>query len=338
MKRVSSFACSFLLVLAIAATTFAPITNAQSLPDATPVIDPTPTPAASPSTIWLSEQSGYASTTLTIGGADFQPFETIQIILDGGSVILDQVSADATGAFSREITIPADATSGPHSIVASSTSGLTASTSFEVLPNPAASVALSSSTGSVGSSVTIGGSFFEPFETITVSFGGIELPSSAIVASSDGGFSTTLTVPIWAELEAYSIEVTGDLGNTAYANFAVSGFGTVSFALGTTAGPAGSAVSFTGNGFRPNESVTIRWGTATGPALATVTSDKEGKIEGSITIPSTADKSTFTVYAVGTSGQTGLIAFTVTEWAAASVSISAGSGRAGSVVTINGTG
>ncbi len=57
-------------------------------------------------------------------------------------------------------------------------------------------------------------------------------------------------------------------------------------------------VTVSGQGFAPDETVTVRWNSTTGVVLATVTAGSSGSFSTGVTVPSVAAGS-YKVYAIG---------------------------------------
>lgn len=97
-------------------------------------VDPDPT---SPPAIALSARSAAAGGTVTVDGGDFAPNETIRIELRSEPVVLATLTADGSGGFSTDVTVPIDTPAGEHVIAAiGSTSGLTATAPITITAAP----------------------------------------------------------------------------------------------------------------------------------------------------------------------------------------------------------
>ncbi|HYO17885.1 MAG TPA: hypothetical protein VES02_04365 [Dermatophilaceae bacterium] len=80
----------------------------------------------------VSDQTPAAGSSLTFCGSGFQPGETVTIVLDNGTTY-PSVTADAAGDFCTTIVLGASL-SGTHTLTATgTTSGITASTTIQVL-------------------------------------------------------------------------------------------------------------------------------------------------------------------------------------------------------------
>lgn len=70
--------------------------------------------------------------SLTVSGANFTPGGTVTLTLHSNPVVLTTTTADATGAFSVNVTIPSDTTPGTHQIIASDPNGDSVTTTLVV--------------------------------------------------------------------------------------------------------------------------------------------------------------------------------------------------------------
>lgn len=138
---------------------------------------------------------------------------------------------------------------------------------------PAVSYTASGSTP--GATLAMSGSGFQPGETVSLSFG---LSSATAVVDSAGSFSgASLTIPNVSSGLYYVIAVGQTSGMVAFNSIWVNSF----FA---TAGPSswyitpGSSITWSGAGFSPNETVTLRDGA--GATLATWTANGSGSFSG----------------------------------------------------------
>lgn len=102
-------------------------------PRTEPTPTPTPTPTPAPTTsddpsnagpsLTLSVTDVERGSSLTVHGVGFAPGTTAQIWLHSTPVLLTSTDVSSTGAFSREVEIPAMTSPGPHAIVVSTPKG-----------------------------------------------------------------------------------------------------------------------------------------------------------------------------------------------------------------------
>ncbi len=196
----------------------------------------------------------------------------------------------------------------------------------------AGSISSSSSSGTVGSAVSVTGSGFTPGDAITLSFDGIIMDSPT--ADSSGNWtSITFSVP---EKAAGSrlIRATGTpSGTIATRNFTI----TPKITLGSASGIAGSAVTISGKGFKDSDpSIQISFDNGTPQYLAST--DINGSFAAvSFVIPSVAAGShTITVTDSAAIPDTVSTPFSTVSNAA--ISLSTTSGPPGSSLTVSGSG
>jgi hypothetical protein len=109
----------------LAAVAAAPAPQATETPSPTPSHSQTPTPPTpvptptSHGTVNLSAAAGPAGSPVTLNGSGFKPGEPIAVYLDTPDHALGGLLADGSGSFSRDITIPQDASVGTHIICVS---------------------------------------------------------------------------------------------------------------------------------------------------------------------------------------------------------------------------
>ena len=107
-------------------------------------------------TVSSSTSSTGPGGSLTVSGSHFVPGGSITIVLHSTPVTLATTTADPTGSFSVSVTIPSDTVPGAHEIIASDTSGDSASTDLTVTGTvPTATASPTSRTGSCSACVTM---------------------------------------------------------------------------------------------------------------------------------------------------------------------------------------
>lgn len=70
--------------------------------------------------------------SLTVFGSSFVPGETITLVLHSTPVTLGTTTADASGSFSTNVTIPSDTPPGAHKLIATGSSGDSSTTALTV--------------------------------------------------------------------------------------------------------------------------------------------------------------------------------------------------------------
>lgn len=250
--------------------------------------------------------------TMSVSGTGFAAGEVVGISLDGSTTT---AMTDASGTFPfTALTIPfmtpGNATVSAHGF----SSGANASALFYVggfYPTVTPSIYWAYP----GDTVTFSGSGFAPNERVNVFEDSAASSSANFQVNSAGTFSDTGTVviPIGISATSTTFSLVG-----ASSSAGVS----VAIALGTRSvfvTPSGyyflpgQTVSFSGTGFAPNETVSVKAVNATG-TLASFTADASGTFSnaGSFVIPAAFAHSTSSVIVSGaTSGASIKVSFTV---------------------------
>lgn len=286
--------------------------------------------ASAVGSITLSPTSGPPGSSVTVTGTGFAPNTTTSILFDG--LFVAEQATNASGAFTKSITIPTTATTGSHPIVANDGVSTSNTVQFTVTaPQPL--ITLSPTSGITGTTVTISGSNFGASKTITITFDSASITTNPTVVTSSGtgAFSATIAIPNTAATGSHTISAT-DGSLTASGIFNVV---STSITLSPTSGAIGTAVTVSGVNFATNTNITIKFDNnaiTTNPA--TVTSSSTGSFSATITIPTGTAVGNHSISATdGTKTQSAT--FTVV---ATSITLSPTSGVAGSTTTVTGTG
>ncbi|TFC58247.1 esterase-like activity of phytase family protein [Cryobacterium sp. TMB1-7] len=138
-----------------------PTPTATPVPTATATATPTPTPTGTttrkPSVALADADLRVAAgSTVGVSGRDFAANAELNVVLHSAPVRLGAVTADAAGAFSRTVTIPANTEAGVHRIVVTAANGETAEIAFTVVAAKSATAALAN-TGVSSLAPMIGG-------------------------------------------------------------------------------------------------------------------------------------------------------------------------------------
>jgi len=273
----------------------------------------------------LSATSGAVGSTLTAVGHNFAAGETVRVSFNGA--VVAQSTADGSGAFSANFSVPAGA-SGAVTVVATGANSLvTANSSFTRIGAPAA-LTISPTTGAPGMRVTATGSGFTPNEPVTISLGNTALVTTT--ANSQGQISTSLTLPQRLSAGTISLVATGSTsrmtGSAAYVVTAPT------LALSTTSGAAGSTLTAVGHNFAAGEIVRISFN---GVVTAQATADSSGTFSVPFAVPAGASGSV----PVTAAGVSSLITANATfTRAGATVRANVTSLAAGATLTLTGSG
>jgi len=271
----------------------------------------------------LSSTTGTVGTVVTAKGAGFAANSQITLTFDSTTLTTTPLSvvSDANGRFEASFTIP-ESMGQAHTIMASDAAGGRVSATCTVIPF----ILLSPNNGRVGSNVVISGTGFCPGGVITITFeSGIVATLPPIVeANSMGSFTASFTVPS-ASPGAKTIRTSDIVGGSAQATYTVTPL--ITF---TATGRAGTAVTVTGTGFAPSNTVSIKFDAVT---LVSAPTDPIGGFTQVITVPN-APAGSYLISAIDPLGAAASAAFTVTPL----ITLSPSSGVVGTVLTINGAG
>ncbi len=235
----------------------------------------TPTFTITPK-ISLSKSSGVVGDDIHVSGNGFLANTTITISFD--SVGITSTSSDSSGTFSNvDLTIP-ETRAGWHTISARDYLGSSPGVVFIVAPQ----ITLSTSTASVGSTITCSGNGFAASSNISFSLDSTAI-SGVATTNVNGKFSnTTLTIPAISG-GAHTFQARDTSGNSATANMTIRSVITIN----PNNGPAGTTVTVTGSGFLANGSINITYdGASVTISPSSVTADSKGSFTTSFKAPS----------------------------------------------------
>jgi hypothetical protein len=271
----------------------------------------------------LSSTTGTVGTVVTAKGAGFAANSQITLTFDSTTLTTTPLSvvSDANGRFEASFAIP-ESIGQAHTIMASDATGGRVSATCTVIPF----ILLSPNNGRVGSNVVISGTGFGPGGVITITFelGIVATLPPIVEANSMGSFTASFTVPS-ASPGARTIRASDNIGGSAQATYTVTPL--ITF---TATGRAGTAVTITGTGFAPSNTVSIKFDAVT---LASAPTDPTGGFTQVITVPN-APAGSYFISAIDPLGAAASAAFTVTPL----ITLSPSSGVVGTVLTINGAG
>lgn len=153
-------------------------------------------------------------------------------------------------------------------ITSQSNAAILASTTFTVR-----GMALSSTSGHVGDSLTVSGSYFPPGQ-FAITYDGVTV--TTVTVPSSGAFSTTITVPSGVA-GTHQIAAKAGTSVISQASFTVL----PKLVLSPASAPPGAQVTATGSGFASGKSVTLTWD---GDVLATLPSSFTTSSNGGFTV------------------------------------------------------
>ncbi len=225
-------------------------------------------------------------------------------------------TADGSGAFSAQVTVPPFAPLGHHGLGAFGAEGSFGWARFTVTAHPTLQVEPGS--GPAGAAITVQGTGFAADEAVPVSFycwpnncgPTATLPLGTATTDSTGAFTLTTAVPAFAAAGPHGIGGTG-ASSGLFVNTVYTVTSHQQVTLQPTSGPAGSPFTVTGSGFGADEQVPVRlycWpescSTGTVP-LTTATTDDSGAFSVLVQVPAHAPAGPHGVGGVGQSSNLG---------------------------------
>ncbi len=231
--------------------------------------------------ITVTPTSGAAGDTVTISGNGFAANSGITLYFDNVSVSIGITTTNTNGSFTNNLfTIPSSSR-GSHIIKAGDVSGNSATTPFTI----AEKMAITPTSGTSGTTVTVSGTGFSASTLITIKYNAVPVTTSpaAIITNVNGSFTTSFDVPAGAA-GTYTVVATDGI-YSASASFEATTDATISQTT-TEASPGfiGMELTITGTGFKPNATVTITY-TTDPVVLDSPTTDASGAFSVTITIP-----------------------------------------------------
>jgi archaellum component FlaC len=179
--------------------------------------------------ITLTPSKGYRGATVTVAGRGFTPGKTVDIrwylTISDFITVVDDYPVGADGTFSTTFTVPTvpDPTppGTPYTVKAYEDGVYKAEATFTVIAP--AKITLNPTSGYVGVTVTIAGSWFTAGALVTFTFDGGALTTTPtpVYASGTGAFSVTFKVPNVAAGD-HTVRATDAKGLTATATFKVT--------------------------------------------------------------------------------------------------------------------
>jgi len=196
--------------------------------------------------IELHPREGAVGTVVTVTGTGFYADEVVTIYYNGSRADGGTEEASPIGEFAYSFAIP-NSTAGEHRVRAKDALGNSDKAYFRVIP----SIALSSSSGSVGDRVTVSGTGFGDRSNVAVYFDRAEVARDR--SDKYGGFEISFVVPVM-EPGSYEVEVEED-DNTGRAGFTI----VAGVNLSPSEGNVDTAVTVSGIGFMVDHTVTINY-------------------------------------------------------------------------------
>ncbi|HWE63557.1 MAG TPA: hypothetical protein VHB98_17730, partial [Chloroflexota bacterium] len=240
--------------------------------------------------------------SVQVSGSGFAAGETIDLYLAANASVAT-ATANGSGAFAGvSVPVPAFLTPGQQTLMAYGVSSrLVAAAQITVTqppPQPAA-ITVSPLTANPGSLVLVSGKGFTAREPVHVSFAGKVV--LVVTANDAGNFADFgFTLPVSAGAGTFAVIASGvQSGRSAVAGLTVVPF-TPSLALSPTSGTPGAQATATGQGFAPNEVVTLALnGQALATTPSTIRTSASGTFSATLVVPATALAGANTLAATG---------------------------------------
>ncbi|WP_125777148.1 choice-of-anchor G family protein [Antribacter gilvus] len=247
-----------------------------------------------------------------VSGTGYTPSSTVTVQLTdaAGNPVGAAVTAttDATGAFTVDLCVPADAVPGDFTVVGTDdTTGTPAEAPLTIVPAAITPVlTVDPATVEQGGTTTVTGSGYTPDSTVTVQLtdaagNPVGAPISA-PTDATGAFTTPLTVPADAAPGDFTVVGTDvTTGTPAEAPLTVVAATTPAITVDPTSVVPGACTVVTGSGYAPNSVVTIQLTDAAGAPVGApvmVTTDGTGAFTTDLCVPTDAVPGDFAV--VGT--------------------------------------
>jgi hypothetical protein len=229
----------------------------------------------------ITTTSGFVGDTVTISGNGFAADSGITLYFDDVSISTATTTTNANGSFTNiTFTIP-PSSRGSHTIKAQDASANYATTLFTI----AGEIAITPTSGTSGTSVTVSGTGFSASTHITIKYNDVPVITSPRTVNTDANGSFTANFDVPGGVAGTYLVAATDLIYGASASFVATVDATISQATSEASpGYIGMELTITGTGFNPNTTVTITY-TSEPVVLATVTTDATGAFSVTTTIP-----------------------------------------------------
>ncbi len=289
-----------------------------------------------PRIISISALQGGVGDTVLVNADGFTSYGSVSIFFDSlSNTPLATVGADVNGAIPvTSIIIPA-APRGSHTIIVQDNTYTTysANTTFTI---NVSKVAISPTTGQVGSVFSMSGNGFAAGVSIGFEFDGSPFANTSVITDATGSFiKTGLIVPTSPSgVHIVTARVSTDTAAFANANFTI----TSKIIISPTTGSTGTQVTISGTGFYPNAQMSLHYdGTLLSTAPSTLPVRADGTFNGIFTVPG-AVEGNHTVFAADGQGNVASASFTSSLTATLTPVTTTTPGFVGQDLTAAGTG
>ena len=201
--------------------------------------------------ITIAPASGTTGETVTVNGTGFGDQVDFSIFFADVEIVADETT-NRKGSFEVTFVVPSKAV-GSYDVEAEDEDGNSYKVTFTTA---ASSVSLSSTSGDVGSQVTVSGTGFQVSKPITITFDNTVVDT--VASDEQGKFTATFAVPVRTS-GSYEVKAS-DGTNAVTANFAIGISATIIPATSAAApGYVGVTVTISGVGFMPGGTVKVTY-------------------------------------------------------------------------------
>lgn len=310
--------------------------------------------AAGPS-LHLSASTVSAGDTIAITGTGFMANAPLSLQLvatsTGGmseTYSLASLRANGAGSFVvHTVTIPASAPGGDYMVLVASLNPKVNEKADAPLTIRAAKPTITVDTKNItpNDTIKVSGTKFGKNETVTISMstpsGSASVPIGQAKTDASGDFSgISIHVPFGVPSGKLDLVATGNTSNLVASTPVVVNAPTAKITLSTGSVLPGDKITITGTHFQPGETVTVDLVTLSSSSkLGTATANQAGQFTLSgVTIPSATPEGTVSVVATGDASKLSATSQIKIGAHAATLTLSAGTVKAGSTLNVKGTG
>lgn len=240
---------------------------------------------ANPISVEITPTEGPVGTPVTVSGVADTQGGTVNIYFDidgDGLTEPEEFQKSTTAAvdppytYVANVIVPAS-TAGTHAITANDLdSGNSIGASFTVT----SAIAISPSSGSIGTPLTVSGTGFDSNSAVIIKLDGLDVtPTPSPQTNEFGSFSASFPVPPALEGE-HTIAASDEALNMASGTFTLLG---ITISTDPASGRVGTLVAVSGKQATPSGTVIISWDTT---EIATVTAEEDGTYSYHLNVPS----------------------------------------------------
>jgi hypothetical protein len=285
--------------------------------------------------IAVNPAAGAPGSVIYITGTNYEPNKEVSLNWNGSpiSFIGAPLISSSSGTFTGTFTVPSNASQGTQQILVSTSSNISALSSFTIT---APTLSLSQSSGFSGMKVTFNGANLPANTSLSFSWDGDYSVFSQVstITSSSGAFSEVITIPSGSKgNHTIAVSVSGSTELIAASQFSLN---TPSIQLAVYSGQPSSKFILSGYYFEQNKEITLTWDNRSETILTKtiVKTDSVGAFTTEITIPQNSSKGIHTIEARTSVGIYATSIFTVVN---GNINLSDSNGSIGKQISISGS-